>query len=72
MAEQTKQDNHDKARERAEDALDAYAKGDQKAGDRLADEAQRINRDAVIEVIEDLDEDAGSDPNAVPQDVTKG
>jgi hypothetical protein len=64
----TKQDQHDEAREKAEDALGAYARGDHRAGDKLADEAQALDRDAVIEVIQDIDEDAGSDPNAVPQD----
>jgi hypothetical protein len=55
---------HDKARQLAEDALGAYARGDHKEGDRLAEEAKRLDRSAVEEVVEDLDEDAGSDPNA--------
>jgi hypothetical protein len=63
-----KQDKHEQARDKAEAALDAYAKGDQRGGDKLADEAQKIDRDAVVEVVRDLEEDAGSDPNAVPQD----
>lgn len=68
MADEQKQDEHEKARDLAEDALGAYAKGDHKKGDQLADKAQELDREAVIEVIRDIDEDAGSDPNAVPQD----
>jgi hypothetical protein len=59
------QDKHEIARNLAEDALGAYAKGKKAEGDRLADEAQRTDRSAVEEVLRDLDEDAGSDPNAV-------
>jgi hypothetical protein len=57
---------HDAARQRAEDALGAYAKGETKKGDELAEEAKRIDSSAVREVIEDLDEDAGSD-HSVPE-----
>jgi len=61
---QSDSDKHEKARQLAEDALGAYAKGDQRKGDRLADEAQQIDRSAVEEVLEDLDEDAGSNHDA--------
>jgi hypothetical protein len=68
MGDGQKQDSHDKARDLAEEALGAYASGDRNRGDHLADEAQKIDREAVVEVIRDIDEDAGSDPNAVPQE----
>ena len=51
---------HDKARDLAEDALGAYAKGDEKKGDALAEQAKKIDRSAVVEVVEELDEDAAS------------
>ena len=68
MSDDAEQDRHERARDLAEDALGAYAKGDKKKGDELADQAQNLDREAVIEVIQDIDEDAGSDPNAVPQE----
>ena len=53
-------DKHDEARRKAEDALGAYAEGDKAKGDRLAEQAQKIDRSAVEEVIADIDEDAAS------------
>ena len=58
-------DAHERARELAEQALEEYAKGDKKKGDQLAEEAARIDRSAVEEVVQELDEDAGSNPDAV-------
>ncbi|MBV8575989.1 MAG: hypothetical protein JOZ58_13265 [Acetobacteraceae bacterium] len=58
-------DRHERARELAEQALEEYAKGDKKKGDQLAEEAARIDRSAVEEVVQELDEDAGSNPDAV-------
>ncbi len=55
------QNSHEKARDLAEKALDEYAKGDQAKGDKLAEQAVQIDRSAVEEVVQDLDEDAGSD-----------
>ncbi len=55
---------HDQARELAEKALDSYAAGDRKRGDELAEQAAQTDRSAVVEVIEEIDEDAGSDPKA--------
>ena len=54
----------DEARRLAEDALGAYADGDQTRGDELAEKAGKLDRSAVVEVIEEIDEDAGSDPDA--------
>jgi hypothetical protein len=50
-------DKHEEARKKAEEALAAYAEGDKAKGDRLAEEAQKLDRSAVIEVIEEIDED---------------
>ena len=58
-------DRHERARELAERALEEYAKGDKKKGDQLAEEAARIDRSAVEELVQELDEDAGSNPDAV-------
>ncbi|MBV9652970.1 MAG: hypothetical protein JOZ42_00255 [Acetobacteraceae bacterium] len=57
-------DRHEKARLLAEEALEHYAKGNKKKGDELADAAVKLDRSAVEEVVQDLDEDAGSDPGA--------
>jgi hypothetical protein len=57
-------DPHEQARELAEKALEEYAKGDKKKGDELAEKAAQIDRSAVEEVVQELDEDAGSDPDA--------
>lgn len=60
MAENDKPDGdeHEKARDLAEKALGEYAKGDQRKGDKLAEEAADLDRSAVEEVVADLDEDA--------------
>lgn len=58
MADEKTGSEHDEARDLAEEALGAYAKGDEKKGDALAEQAKTIDRSAVVEVIEDLDEDA--------------
>ena len=58
------QDPHEKARDLAEQALDEYAKGDDAKGDKLAEQAVRIDRSAVEEVVQDIDEGAGSSPGA--------
>ncbi len=57
-------DRHDKARELAEDALGALAKGQEGKADRLIEEAKKLDESALKEVVQDLDEDAGSDPKA--------
>ena len=60
MADEKTGTEHDKARDLAEDALGAYAKGDEKKGDALAEQAKKTDRSAVVEVVEELDEDAAS------------
>ena len=57
-------DRHEKARELAEDALGALAKGQEDKADRLIEEAKKLDGSALEEVVQDLDEDAGSDPKA--------
>ncbi len=57
-------DRHEKAREMAEDALGELAKGREDKADRLIAEAKKLDESALEEVVEDLDEDAGSDPDA--------
>ena len=49
---------YDKARDLAEAALEQYAKGETKAGDELAEKAVKVDRHAVEELVEDMDEDA--------------
>lgn len=51
-------EKHEKARDLAEAALGEYAKGDEKKGDKLAQEAVKIDKHAVEELVEDMDEDA--------------
>lgn len=60
MTDEKTGSEHDKARDLAEKALGAYAKGDEKKGDALAEQAKTIDRSAVVEVVEELDEDAAA------------
>jgi hypothetical protein len=55
---------HEKARDLAEEALGALAKGRETEADRLIEEAKKLDKSSLVEVVEDLDEDAGSDPDA--------
>lgn len=57
-------DRHQKARDLAEDALGELAKGREDKADRLIDEAKKLDKSALEEVVQDLEEDAGSDPKA--------
>lgn len=57
-------DRHEKARDLAEDALGELAKGREDKADRLIDEAKKLDKSALEEVVQDLEEDAGSDPKA--------
>jgi len=47
--------DHDKARELAEKALDKFVEGDEAAGDKLIQQAEKIDPAAIDEVAEDLD-----------------
>ena len=54
-------DAYEEARKLAEDALDAYAKGDPRQGDELVEQAKATNQQAVQEVAQELEEDKDSD-----------
>ncbi len=56
--ETEKGEAYDKARDLAEAALGEYAKGDDKTGDKLAQQAVKTDKHAVEELVEELDEDA--------------
>ncbi len=58
MAEETTDDTYEKARDLAEAALGEYAHGNEKKGDKLAEQAVKTDRHAVEELVEELDEDA--------------
>lgn len=58
------EDPHEKARALAEDALGALAEGREKEADKLIEEAKKLDQSALEEVVADLDEDSGSDPDA--------
>jgi hypothetical protein len=60
-----KDERHEAACHTTEGALGAYAQGDQKKGDELAEKAKQMDSSAVREVMDDLNEDAGSD-HSVP------
>jgi hypothetical protein len=62
-----KDDKHESARQITEDALGAYAKGDDKKGDDLVEKAKQTDSSAVEEVLDDLEEDAGAD-HSVPKE----
>jgi Tfp pilus assembly protein PilF len=70
MAQQGKEparsddDRHEKARNLGEAALGKLAEGQEAEADQLIEKAKKLDRSALKEIVEDLDEDAGSDPNA--------
>lgn len=60
-------DKHEHARDLAEAALEALDTGDEARADALLAEAKKLDKSAVVELIEDLDEDAGSAPAVAGQ-----
>ena len=58
MADEKTDDTYEKARDLAEAALGEYAHGNEKKGDKQAEQAVKIDRHAVEELVEELDEDA--------------
>ncbi len=60
-------DKHEKARDIAEEALGAFSEGDEKRGSELTQKAAKIDRSAVEELVQELDEDAGSN-HEVPKE----
>ena len=57
---------HEEGRKLAEEALEKYAAGDDKAGDALADRAVETDREGAEEVVRDLDEDAAATGHGKP------
>ncbi len=57
-------DKHEQARDLAEEALAALDEGDEARADRLIAEAKKLDKSALVEVVEEMDEDAGSNPDA--------
>jgi hypothetical protein len=55
VAMATQSSDHDKARKLAEEALDKFVEGDEAAGDKLIQQAEKIDPAAIDEVAEDLD-----------------
>ncbi len=53
-------DKHEKALDLTEQALEKLADGDDKAADKLIDQAKKLDQGAVKEVVQDLDEDAAN------------
>jgi hypothetical protein len=62
---------YDKARQLAEEALTKTVEGDDKAAEKLAQKAKATNSQAAEDVLQDLDEDAGSehDPEKIREDL---
>ncbi len=70
----TKNENgYEQARELTEKAMDAYVKRDDAKGDRLVEKAKSENEQAVRDVKDELEEDAGSehDPAKLGQEYTE-
>jgi hypothetical protein len=69
MGESAKNDpgSHEQARQLTEKALDAMVHGDENSAGDMVDQAKSIDPTAVQEVMDDLEEDAGSD-HKVPKE----
>ncbi len=55
------ENGYEQARELTEKAMDAYVKRDDAKGDRLVEQAKSENEQAVRDVNDELEEDAGSE-----------
>ncbi len=55
-------DKHEQARDMGEEALEALDKGDEKKADALIDKAKKLDKTALTEIVEELDEGAGKTP----------
>ena len=60
MSDNDSGDKHEKALDLTEQALDALEEGDEKKADRLLDQAKKLDKTAVEEVVKDMDEDAAT------------
>ena len=58
-------DAHEKARTLGEQALDELAHGKEREADRHIEQAKKLDEGALRELVQELDEDAGSNPDAV-------
>ncbi len=56
-------DKHEQARELGEEALEALDKGDEKKADDLIDKAKKLDKTALNELVQDLDEGSGKTPS---------
>jgi F0F1-type ATP synthase membrane subunit b/b' len=63
-AERSGDDRHEKARDLGEAALGKLAEGQEAKADQLIEKAKRLDKSALKEIVEDLNEDAGSNPDA--------
>lgn len=64
MSGTTPNDRYEHARDLAEQALEALDKGDEAQADALLAKAKKLDKSAVVELVQELEEDAGSDPAA--------
>ncbi len=64
MSDTMPNEKHEHARDLAEQALEALDKGDEAQADALLAKAKKLDKSAVVELVKDLEEDAGSDPAA--------
>lgn len=55
-------DKHEQARHLGEEALEALDKGDEKTADTLIDEAKKLDKTALTELVDELNEGAGDTP----------
>ena len=53
-------DKHNEALDLTEEALEKLAAGDEKAADKLIEQANKLDPTAPAEVVNDLDEDAAA------------
>ena len=61
---QSTDDRHEKARDLGEAALGKLAEGREAEADQLIEEAKKLDESALNEIVADLEEDAGSNPDA--------
>ncbi len=58
---------HDKARELTEQALDKLVQGQDSEADALIAKAKKLDESAVVQVVEDLEEDAADRGETAPK-----
>ena len=62
MSDKQDSDKHEQARDLGEQALEAMDEGDEAKADALIEEAKKLDKTALEELVQDLDEGAGSTP----------